>query len=249
MQQEALNLFHVCKVQIKLKTTVTLFMKILFIFQDVPLPVAFFSLSGTNGTVDLSPNEATKAASYNINLAPGPFGNPNGSFLFSGINGSYVELTNNGELDTRFSISVFAWVYLENSGTGPIFEYGCSMWAFYSTLGVEIRYVDRESSKIYRLYKEGVLKASAWNFIGTTYDHHTGLAAVWVNESMVIRRSIGGNVELATQGNVTIGGSHEEEKHFRGRISCLQFYNQALSVDQIVKIKTRCNQTSKYAYI
>lgn len=217
----------------------------LFLFQDVPLPVALYFLSGTNEIVDLSPNGITKAVSSNITLAPGPFGNLNGSFLFNSSDSSNVELKNNGELDTRFSISAFAWVHLDNSGSGPIFENGCSMWVFHSTLGVEIRYIERESSNIYLLHKEGVLKGSAWNFIGTTYDYHTGLAAVWVNEIMVMQRSIGTNVQLATKGNVTIGASNDHEMQFRGRISCLQFYNQALSMDQIMKVKTRCNQTSK----
>ena len=34
-----------------------------------------------------------------------------------------------------------------------------------------------------------------------------------------------------------------------GRISCLQVYDQALSVDQIIKLKTKCNQTGKCAVL
>ena len=83
-------------------------------------------------------------------------------------------------------------------------------------------------------------------FIGTTYDYQTGVASVWVNDSMVMSKSLGSNVELATQGNLTIGASNNRETQFYGKVSCLQFYAQALSVDQIMKIKTRCNQTSKH---
>ncbi|KAJ7380782.1 hypothetical protein OS493_007162 [Desmophyllum pertusum] len=208
----------------------------------VPMPVALFSLSGTNGTLDISPNGVTKAVSSNITFAPGPFGNPNGSLFFSGIKSSYVELNNTGELDTRFSISVFAWVNLGNS-SGPIFNYGCSMWVSHLTLGVEVRYVDRKSSKIRVLHKTNVIEANAWNFIGTTYDYHTGFATVWVNDNIVMLRSVGAKMELATQSNVRVGASRKQETHFRGRISCLQFYDQALSEDQINKVKARCNQT------
>ena len=207
--------------------------------------MVLFSLSGTNGTVDRSPNGAIKAVSSNIKYAPGPYGNPNGSFFFSGINSSFVELKNTGELDARFSMSAFAWVHLDNSD-GPLFKYGCSMWVFQSTLKVEVRFVDRKTSKIHLLHKENVLIENAWNFIGTTYDYNTGIATVWVNNDTVMLRYIGAKMELATQSDVRVGASSNQEKHFRGRISCLQFYDQVLLLDQIFQVKARCNQTSKY---
>ena len=217
-----------------------------FLFQAVPLPVALFSLSGTNGTVDRSPNGATKAMSNNVTFSPGPFGNPSGSFFFSGDETSYVELNNTRELDIRFSISVFAWVHLDNSGGPIVFMNGCSIWICHSTSGIEVRYVGRNTSKSYLLYKGNVLKANAWNFVGTTYDYHTGLATVWVNDSIVILRSIAATMELATQSVVEVGASRNQKKYLHGRISCLQFYDQVLSVEQIIKVKERCNQTSKY---
>jgi len=217
----------------------------LFLFQAVPLPVAFFSLSGANGTVDSSPNGATKAVSGHIKFAQGPYGNPNGSLFFSGINSSYMEMKNTGELDARFSMSVFAWVHLDNSD-GPIFEYGCSMRVFKATLGIEVRVVDRKTSNVHVLHKENVLLENTWNFIGTTYDYHTGIATVWANNATVMVKFIGAKMELATQKNVRVGASSTQEKHFRGRISCLQFYDQALSVDHIIEAKARCNQSSKF---
>ena len=207
--------------------------------------MALFRLSGDNGTVDVSPNGATKAVSSNITFAPGPFGNPNGSFFFSGVRGSYVELKNSGDLDLRFSISVFAWVHIDNSD-GPIFEYGCSMCVFHETLAIEVRYMDRKSSKIHKLLKENVLEANAWNFVGTTYEYHTGLSTVWVNNRIVMLSFIGATMELATHSNVRVGASRNQKTNFRGKISCLQFYDQALSVEQIIRIKARCNQSGKY---
>ena len=207
--------------------------------------MAFFSLSGTNGTVDRSPNGATKAVAGHIKFAQGPYGNPNGSVFFSGINSSYIEMKNTGELDARFSMSVFAWVHLDNSD-GPIFKYGCSMWVFEATLGVEVRFVERKTSKVYLLHKENVLLENTWNFIGTTYDYHTGIATVWANNETVMVKSIGAEMELATQTDVRVGASSNQEKHFRGRVSCLQFYDQALSGDHIIEAKARCNQSSKF---
>ena len=212
--------------------------------------MALFSLSGTNGTVDMSPNGATKAVSSNITFAPGPFGNPNGSFFFSGDESSYVELTNTGEPYTRFSISVFAWVHLHNS-SGPIYRhepeyYGFSLQVIHSTLGVSVRYLDRRTFRRYLLHKTNVLEADAWNFIGTTYDFHTGVATIFVNNNTVMLKVIKAKMELATDSKVRIGAMRKINLYFRGRISCLQVYDQALSVDQIIKVKTRCNQAGEY---
>ena len=206
--------------------------------------MAFFSLSGTNGTVDRSPNGATEAVSRNITFESGPYGNLNGSFFFSGINSSYLELNSTRELDARFSMSVFAWVHLDKRD-GPIFNYGCSLWVFQSTLGIEARFVDRKTSKVYLLHKKNALVENTWNFIGTTYDYHTGIATVWVNNGSVMLRSIGAKMELETLSDVIVGASSNQDTNFRGRISCLQFYDQALSVDQITEAKARCNQSSK----
>ena len=215
------------------------------------MPVAFFPLRGANGTVDLSPNGATEAKSYGITFAPGPFGNPNGSFFFSGMNDSFVHLENNGELDTRFSTSIFSWVYLQNS-TGFIYKYEtayafftCSLKVFHQSLGVRVTYMDRKTLKAYFLYKRNILKLDKWNFIGTTYDYQTGIATIFVNNSVVTQRVLKVNMELSTASEVLIGGTNRWNRFFRGRISCLQVYNQALSIEQIVKVKTRCNKTGE----
>ena len=221
-----------------------------FLFQAVPLPAALFTLSNINGTVDMSPNGTTKAVSNNITFAPGPFGNPNNSFFFSGDENSYVELTNTGQLDARFSIGVFAWVHLHNS-SGPIYKhvpehYSFSLRVVHSTLGVRVRFMERKTFKGFLLYKKKVLEADVWNFIGTTYDYHTGFATIFVNNKTAMQKVIKAKMELATDSHVRIGANRKKNLYFRGRIFCLQVYDQTLSVDQIVKIKTRCNQAGEF---
>lgn len=219
----------------------------------MPHPSALFTLSGFNGTMDISPHRMTSAISHDIMFATGPYENENGSFFFKGNNGSYVELKNTGDLDTRFSIGVFAWVHLDNtSRSGLIFKYeknnyyGCSMKVLASNLGVSVRYMNRKGTKSYVLYKKNILKANAWNFVGTSYDYQTRLAFVFVNNTTVIQRVISAKMDLATRYNVRIGATRKQNAYFRGRISCLQIYDQALSTDQIMKIKSKCNETGKY---
>ena len=243
------RLVKVCAFQMPISLSWSLLM-FSFLFSAVPLPMALFSLSGLNGTVDMSPNGATKAVSNNVTFVPGPFGNPNGSLFFSGNENSYVELTNNGQLGTRFSIGVFAWVHLHNA-SGPIYKhvpehYGFSLRVVHSTLGVRVRFMERKTFKSYLLYKKKVLEADAWNFIGTTYDYHTGFATIFVNNKTIMQKVIKAKMELATDSHVRIGANRKKNLYFRGRIFCLQVYDQTLSVDQIVKIKTRCNQAGEF---
>ena len=206
--------------------------------------MALFFVGDTNKTVDLSPGGTSIAVLSDIALAPDPFGNPNGSLVLE-TSSSHVELENHGEIDTRFSMSVFAWAHLSNSSTGPIIDYGCSMTVLHSTLGVEVIFKERHTSKSYLLHKKGVLKANSWNFIGFTYEYYSGVATIWVNENIVIRELLLAKMELATYENVIVGASKNRKMQFRGQISCLQFYEQALSVDQIIKVKARCNKTGK----
>ena len=212
--------------------------------------MALFTFNGANGTIDKSPRGLTPAVSRSITFAPGPFGNPNGSFFFSGNKNSFVKMKNIGEIDARFSISIFAWVFLDNS-SGIIYKYeksnydGCLMKVIPTNSAIQVQYVNRRGSARFVLYKSNVLKANAWNFVGTTYDFHTGLATVFVNSSIVEESKII-RMELATHYNLTVGAAQINNAYFRGRIACLQVYDQALSEDQIMKIKTRCNQTSEY---
>lgn len=224
----------------------------LFLFPAVPHPLALFTFNGANGTLDKGPLGRTKATSRDITFATGPFGNLNGSFFFKGNTNSYVEIKNGGHIDARFSISVFAWVLLDNS-SGIVYKYersnyyGCLMKVYSPELAVKVRYSSRKLSRSYVLYQKNVLKEGAWNFIGTTYDYHTGLATVFVHNRTVIQRNIS-KMELGTRYDLMIGAARTgQPMAFRGRISCLQVYGQALSVDEIMKIKTRCNHTSEYA--
>ena len=109
--------------------------------------------------------------------------------------------------------------------------------------------MDRKTFKVSLLHTKNVLVENSWNFIGTTYDYKTGIATVWVNNGTVMHKSIGAKTELATQNDVRVGASSNQENHFCGRVSCLQFYDQALSVDQIIEAKARCNQSSKYTLL
>ena len=93
--------------------------------------MAIFPLDKESKTKDITKNNPPGIPS-NVRPAPGPDGRPDGSTLFFGSTNSYIEFPNNGQLDTRRSMTILAWVY-HNGRSGPIFNYdrrgfGVHLW-------------------------------------------------------------------------------------------------------------------------
>lgn len=161
-----------------------------------------------------------------------------------GGRGSYALIPNNGCLDTRYSITVIAWVYPEKPG--PILHYNPKGWGFHLWLTraneLYLRLMPRQGSR--RRVKPVTtknIKPYTWNYVSATYDHRTGLATLWLNGLPVSQRNVGRfPLGLATNYPVVVGQRPGDSRLFRGRIACLQVYNVALSRAQIVAKKKQC---------
>ena len=70
---------------------------------------------GNNGTI----NSATATTDR--------FGNPSGALYFDGVD-DYVQINTSSYLDTRYSISIFAWINYQGTTDGPIVQYGSDAW-------------------------------------------------------------------------------------------------------------------------
>ena len=62
---------------------------------------------------------------------------------------------------------------------------------------------------------------------------------MWADGTLKQTRKMGAGVELGTQGSVRMGVRKNDKRYFKGRISQLQIYNEALSEEQIIKIATK----------
>lgn len=176
-----------------------------------------------------------------MTLATGPNGNEDGSYEFAGHANSYIDFPNNGGLDVQRSITVLCWLYLKIIGKGSIFSYGINdqQWTVHfwlSRLG-ELRatYTDRNYSDTPHFKTESSLSSNQWHYVGTSYDHKTGIASIWVNGERVVQHSFGAGIILATQDNVRIGAY--KKRYFTGRIAAIQFFDAALTAKQINEVK------------
>lgn len=92
----------------------------------MPKPVAIYPLNGVIRGKNISPRLLAPGKLGNVVPAPGPDGLPIGSYKFKGLSDSFIKFPNNGNLDTRNSITISAWVYPESAG--PIFHFLPRSW-------------------------------------------------------------------------------------------------------------------------
>ena len=179
-----------------------------------------------------------------VQVAPGADDVDGGSLELAGTYDSFIQIPNmwGGFADAGRSITLLAFIYPTGSG-GPILSYdiygfGVQLWheGCNGEMGVLSVYFMRRDLMVWAPpLGAPVLNMNAWNFIGVSYDHDSGMARLWHNGNEVAADSIGKNFDLATQFFIRIGAlaSPWQEYFFAGRISHLHIYAEALTVDNI----------------
>ena len=216
---------------------------------ELPVPAALYPLHGRYGTSDISPNNNPPGIPSDIQLAPGPYGHPKGSYQFFGRYTSYVEIPNNGGLDTTYSITVLAWMKRENDN-GPIFNYGTNLWAFHLWIvdgKLFGRAVTRYNGRLLNPVSSSQPVLMSWLYVGLTYDYSSGVMKLWINGNAV-DQTIAGSAKLTTNFDVRIGAKDDinDPRYFQGRICCVQVYSKALSQQEIIAVQNRIINTGGY---
>ena len=210
----------------------------------VPQPVILFPLNAEYETRDIK-NRTAPGNSSGVSLAPGPYGEEDGSYEFFGNANSFIEFPNNpgGALDVRYSMTILCWVYYDDKGgpDGPIFNYntgslyGVHLWVAQGLLFA--RFNDRAFQNL--PYLRYTSLTGGWKFVGASYDNETGEIKLWVDGALKQTLNMGAGVELGTQGSVRMGVRKNDQRFFKGKISQLQIYNEALSQQKILKLATK----------
>ena len=178
-----------------------------------------------------------------MTLAVGPNDNDGGSYQFHGHVSSYIEFPNNGGLDVQHSITILCWLYLESIEDGPIFSYGTyePVWGVYFWISSQgnlyAGYEDCDYSHLPPLATDQPLALNKWHYVGTSYDHDTGTASIWLNGERVLQQIIGACTTLATHDNVRMGAKDGDQRYLLGRIAAIQVFDAALTAKQILTVK------------
>lgn len=205
-------------------------------------PVAVFPLDSLCGGLERI-SRANLATLSRITWAAGVDGKQNGSAQLRGTPDSFIEIPNRdgSGLDTRTSITLLMHVFPVGN-RGPILSFhedglGVQIWQEGVVEGKGIltaRFAWRDCSQPPTVTK-AVLNMNAWNFIGASYDHDSGIARLWHDGNEVEAKFIGRKMELATQFSIRIGAlATAGPAHcFRGRVSELHIFAEALGRNSV----------------
>ena len=167
----------------------------------------------------------------------------NHSIQLLGTPDSYIEIPNlpGSHLDTRTSITLLMHVF--PAGTrGAIISFqenglGVQIWQEGMVDGKGIltaRFARRDFSQHPEVSKT-VLIMNAWNFIGASYDHESGIARLWHEGNEVEKKYIGKKMELATQFSIRIGALADSGRGdcFLGMVADLHIFAESLGRDAV----------------
>ena len=201
-----------------------------------------YPLSARTGGRDISRYRNPSGIVRSVRLAPGPDGRPRGSYYFYGRHSSYIQFPNRGRLDTKRSITLLAWIYHQGRA-GPIFNYMPNGWGVHfwmvSPKMLFARFTKRRGRRFSRAVMSRTVTPNRWQFVGATYDSRTGRAKLFVNNRFTVNLYVG-RFRLATNYPVRMGARIGDRRYFRGRISCMQVFDRALTRRQILRRKRKC---------
>lgn len=190
-----------------------------------------------------------------VRPAKGPDGKRGTAYRFFGRPDSYIEFPNSGPIDTKYSITILGWIFPEGGKGGPIFQYSPDKWGVHFWITgrrsrtLFARYASRRSLAQTLPLRYRLPRLFRWYFVGTSYDYKTRIARLFVNDRVVYQRKIGRNIQLATNFPVRVGVKKGDNRYYKGKIACLQVYNMALSVKQVIKRRRKCfSRTGNYVF-
>lgn len=192
---------------------------------------------------DVSPHKAVGEL-VGTTFSPGIHGEPGGSIEVQGRADSYIELSRDaGNLNIKLSITILLYVYPLGS-PGPIVNYkkdGHGVQIYETDKALAARVIQRNDRRTKPVETERRLQRDQWHFIGMTYNYSSGLVKLWQDGREVAVGDIE-STQIATQFDVRIGAVQivNDNKFFRGRVACLQFYSAALTQRQIEKARIAC---------
>ena len=208
----------------------------------LPEPIALYPLNEQYGTRDISQQKNPPGKATGVALGPGYYGQPAGSYYFSGSSSSFIELPNNEALDARYSMTFVAFIKPESS-TGPLFSYrmnnkeGVRVW-LENPSKLNALFEIRDNILPFSIDSDKI-RLKLWNYVAASYDNSAGTTKLWIDGREVASLNVG-KFEIATQGDVRIGAVAGGLQFYKGEIACVQIYNKSLSEQEINAVRDRC---------
>ena len=183
----------------------------------------------------------------NVALAAGPGDQTNTAIKFLGLQNSFIEIPNNGALETKYSLTLAFYIRCEKSAYGPIFAYN----------GVHIWKTD--SGKIYARFSEHdmiyipVIQRESWEFVAVICSFESGIGKIYhkgqYRKQVLFRMKPFNSHVRKTSGPIRIGAQSNENNYFKGRLSCLQLYDRELTLDDLERARAACDCSGSVVFV
>ena len=215
-----------------------------------------YPLNARDGGRDITQNANRPARLRGVYPAPGPDGEPGAAYRFTGKRNSFIEFPNRGPLDTKYSITLLAWIFPQGK-PGPIANYHPNGWGVHfwletpKTLMVRFTRRGKRGGRRRRYtvaLRSERIRLNRWQFVGCSYDRKTGMARLWINNYQVAQKNIG-RIRLATNYPIRMGEKIGDRRRYYGRISCFQVFNYALTRREIQGRQRTCFKQRKWYHI
>ena len=157
-----------------------------------------------------------------------------------------ARLSNSGVLDTKYSLTIAAFVYPEDDmGVVNVVAFGSDAAGVTLSLvngRVKFRVARRDgvSAPPEVVLADDPLPLEEWSHVVAVYNYATGTADVYVNGNATATLDVGPRL-IRTGGRVLVGGAMM-------RLACLQLYNRALNASEVaptMNCPVRKSQRSK----
>ena len=194
-------------------------------------------MTGCGGIIDLMGLGAITSV-HNTNIMSGPDNTENGATMFTGAAESQVKIENIANLDTKYSLSVFLNVYVEESGS--VMNYGTDrgVGLYYDKTNGELvfRVVKRNTTDLIAEVKAKV-DAKKWYHVGGTYDYNTGKTYLYIDKKQEAVSDTPRQDMLATDSTIYLGAIAGITNKFKGHVSCLHIFDRAVEEAEINNLK------------
>ena len=211
-------------------------------------PLGKFALTGCGGIIDLTGLGAITSV-HNTIIVSGHDNTENGATMFTGVAESQVKIENIAKLDTKYSLSIFLNVYVEESGS--VVNYGTDrgVGLYYDKTNGELvfRVVKRNTTDLIAEIKTKV-DAKKWYHVGGTYDYNTGKTYLYIDNKQEAVSDTPKQDMLATGSTIYLGAIAGATDKFKGRVSCLQMFDRAVEEADINNLK-KCLLSESFDFL
>ena len=187
----------------------------------------------------------------NVEYTTNVNGQPDSAIQIKKSSDSWIEIPISQKLDTKYSLSLVFNVYLENQyERGIILNYGSAnsgLNIFTANNFIIVKLLERGAPFKNALQTPVSASTHKWIRLAMVYDYNTNSGFVSVDGNIITLSVPENAIQIATNANIRLGANVFDAPNIRRmRLSCLKFYNRALTEKEVNDVTCRTGKLDKF---